>query len=68
MDLLRMVERGGGGDSMEVRAYEQGQLWIEIDEPWSGSTEGGFGHTATFTLDKDQARQLAAVLLKWADS
>ena len=66
MDLLHLEE--AGGDSLEVSAYEHGSLWIEINEPWSGSTEIGFGQTAHFTLDKDQARQLAAVLLKWADS
>lgn len=29
-------------------------VYIEIDEPWAGDTESGFGRTAHFALSKEQ--------------
>jgi len=35
---------------------------IEIDEPWAGSTERGFGQRSYFSLTRAGAKELAAWL------
>lgn len=51
-DEARMVYtvQNGVGDEIEICKAENGGLWIEIDEPWAGSTETGFGATTRVNL------------------
>lgn len=53
-------------NSLELRAW-RGVISIEVDNPWAGSTETGFGYTCHVDLTTDQARQVAAFLLAKAD-
>jgi hypothetical protein len=67
MNNIRFDEEGSStGDSFEADVNREGRLVIEIEQPWSGSTECGFGQSCAFTMTKDQARQLAAFLLQYA--
>ena len=63
---IEISQIGGAGDVLTAEITSDG-LYIECDEPWSGDTETGFGRSSAVTLNKDQARQLAAFLLTWAD-
>jgi hypothetical protein len=59
-DGKRMViaVRSGVGDEIQITKLKNGGLDIEIDEPWAGSTETGFGATASVSLTKEQADAL----------
>lgn len=63
---LVIKQVGGCGDTLEA-AIRCGELYVECDEPWAGDTVSGIGRTASVTLTKDQARELAAFLLDWAN-
>jgi hypothetical protein len=64
-EKLRLLEVDGCDTSLEF--CEVGEdVWIEIENPWSGDTESGFGRSASFTITKAQALELAEALLKWA--
>lgn len=47
----------GIGDEMQV-AIRPGVVHFEIDEPWAGSTETGFGATTSIEMSFDEAREL----------
>lgn len=64
---MQLIEVGGVGDTLEF-VISGKSAHIEVDNPWSGDTETGFGRSASFTLTKEQARELAAQLLKWAEA
>jgi hypothetical protein len=49
------------GDSINVSIVGRDEIHIEIDEPWAGSTETGFGATTGTRLD----RQTVAALVEW---
>ena len=66
MELLKIMEEGGVDDSLTLEAHDSGRAYLEIDNPWSGDTESGIGRSTSFTLTKQQARDLAAKLLEWA--
>lgn len=53
---------GGVGDEIQVTKYDDGSLYIEIEEPWAGSTETGFGASTSVTLSPDQAIALMKFL------
>lgn len=53
---------GGNGDEIQVTKYADGSIYIEIEEPWSGSTETGFGARTSVTLSPDQASALMKFL------
>lgn len=40
-------------------------LSVEIDSPWSGDTESGFGSIERFNLTLDQAKDLHKALGEW---
>jgi hypothetical protein len=46
------------GDSIEFQANREGDFDIEIDEPWAGDSETGFGSTARVSLNRTQALAL----------
>lgn len=62
-DETRMVYTlpNGVGDEMQVTKTENGGLYIEIDEPWAGSTETGFGATTRVRIPP----QLVRFLREW---
>ena len=68
MELLKINEVGGVDDTLVFELHNGDTAHIEIDNPWSGDTESGFGRSTSFTLTKEQARELAGTLLKWADA
>ena len=45
----------GNGDEIQFNAQQDGGLDVEIVEPMAGSTETGFGATASATLSRTQA-------------
>lgn len=52
----------GGGDEVQFTKLKGGTLNIEIDEPWAGSTETGFGATTSIDLNKEHVARLVAWL------
>lgn len=57
----------GTGDNLRLWAYD-GEAYIEVENPWDGDTQTGFGRSGSIKITKEQARALAAELLKYADS
>lgn len=61
-DILKIGESESFVEnSLELRFW-RGEFSLEIDNPWAGSTETGFGYTTSMTLDREQAQQLADFL------
>lgn len=60
LDLFKAQEPGE--DTLALRIIG-GDLVVEIDCPWDGDTEHGFGNAASFTLTPMQARDLGNALL-----
>lgn len=58
-----MFEVENNCDTFTATINEDGRLYIEIDEPWSGSTETGFGQTSYFYLSKEDAAKFAFFIL-----
>lgn len=54
--LIELDERNG--DSIFFAKRDDGTIGVEIDEPWAGSTETGFGATTYATLTADDVRLL----------
>lgn len=63
---IEIRQVGGCSDVLTAEITAEG-LYIECDEPWAGDTDSGIGRSGAVTLTKEQARQLAAFLLAWAD-
>ena len=63
-DERRMVITvdAGVGDEVQFTKYADGGLEIEIDEPWAGSTETGFGATTSIRLSKEDVARILAWL------
>lgn len=53
-----LIEMGGAGDTVQFTKSKEGGLHIEIDEPWAGSTETGFGATTSIYLTPDVLKRL----------
>jgi len=64
---LELLEVGGIDSALRAAARSNGVLDITCDRPWAGDTESGFGREVTIDLTKEQARELAAFLLAWAE-
>jgi hypothetical protein len=48
-----------------IEAFASGnQLHIQVEEPWAGSTETGFGYRCNIDLPKDKAIELANFILR----
>lgn len=58
------IELGGAGDSVQFARSKENGLHIEIDEPWAGSTDTGFGATTRIYLKPDVLKRLRAWLSK----
>ena len=69
---LYIEEPGTVGDNLRatVNNYDpsESKMYIEVENPWSGDTESGFGRSGSIRLSKDQARMLADFLSAWAAS
>jgi hypothetical protein len=50
-------------DALEVRFW-RGVFSLEVDNPFAGDTETGFGRTCHCDLTRDQAKQLAEFILR----
>ena len=63
-DEMRIVieTESGVGDEIQFTKMPDGGLDIEIEEPWAGCTETGFGATASITLSREQADALLKFL------
>ena len=63
--ILSLTNLGDSvGNSVEANANDSdGGVFIEIDEPWAGDTETGFGRTGRITLPHDAARALGLWLM-----
>lgn len=46
-------------NSVEFTDMGERGIMIEIDAPWAGSTESGFGQTISMTISRTQACELA---------
>jgi hypothetical protein len=63
--LFKVGDSDRGYDHFEATLYGS-TITLEIDEPWAGSTETGFGQTCTMSISLDDARALAAWLIEAA--
>lgn len=63
---LKLEEHNGVGDNLTADVDYGGMIAIEIEEPWAGDTETGFGRSGSIRLNKAQAIELAEWLLKAA--
>lgn len=63
--IIQIEEDDSVGNSLFVACYED-HLCVEIHNPWSGSTETGFGATAYISLSGNDAFILGEWLLKTA--
>jgi hypothetical protein len=61
-EILRITKHAFADDSIEVYRYGD-TVTIEIDEPWAGSTETGFGQTCSIGLSLEEAKKLAEFIL-----
>lgn len=54
-------EKDGCEDEVKFVSYEDGLL-IDIDNPWEGDTESGFGRSASVTMEKSDIPELIKFL------
>lgn len=52
------------GDNILCRWDQDGEFMIQIEEPWAGDTETGFGQSTTIYLPKIAALKLAEFIVK----
>lgn len=52
------------GDSVQFTRSEEGGLHIEVDEPWAGDTESGFGQTSRIYLPPQALDRLSKWLIR----
>lgn len=56
---LKFGEAGALGENeLELRLMGDGRFHIEIDNPWAGDTETGFGYITYFNMTANQAKRL----------
>lgn len=48
----------GNGDSFQISTIDGNQFTFEIEEPWAGSTETGFGATCRATIGIEQLKEI----------
>jgi hypothetical protein len=57
----------GSGESLEVTLQQDDEFEFQIDNPWAGDSESGFGRTENVRLTRDQAVKLRDFLNKMLD-
>lgn len=60
-NVFKIGDGDRGCDSIEATLHRT-SITLEIEEPWAGCTETGFGQSCTITLNAAEARALAAWL------
>lgn len=64
MDEIFVSDASSVDDKLTVEDYNRG-LSFEIDSPWSGSTEEGFGARLSINLQPEEVARLHAALGAW---
>lgn len=54
------------GDNLEAYV-RNGRLYMEIENPWAGDTETGFGADCDISMSESEAREFAAWILSAFD-
>lgn len=65
--ILKVAEAGSSEDNITIFANRGGGVTIEIEEPWYGDSETGFGKTCSFSLDLVPALKLRDLLNEWLE-
>lgn len=52
---------GDGTNTLEIMVMRDGSIDFEIEKPWAGDSESGFGRDLSFCAQKEDAVEL----LKW---
>lgn len=55
----------GVGDEIQITKHADGSVTLEINEPWAGSTETGFGATTSIKLPPYHVEELRKFLTPW---
>jgi hypothetical protein len=58
MKHIKIEKDEAGCGSLEIYVDQDGDFQFEIDNPWSGDSESGFGRTETIYLSRDKAIQV----------
>lgn len=67
LEELVIEEKNGAGDNLRANIDYGGLIALEIEEPWAGDTETGFGRSGAIRLTREKALLLAGWLQKAAD-
>lgn len=59
VEKLTIEESGSAGDNLTASIDHEGSICVEVEEPWSGDTESGFGRSGAIRLTADEALELA---------
>lgn len=66
-EIFKTAERGLD-EYLTIEAHGDRCIEIEIDSPWSGSTEEGFGARLLITLPFDEAMRMIDALVSWRET
>lgn len=66
-DVFKFERKSSGGDSLEVTGWGR-FVTFEIDSPWYGSTEQGFGARLQINVPPVEIVKLRDALSKWLES
>lgn len=67
IDELKIEEGSSTGDNLKASVDYQGLISIEVEEPWAGDTEAGFGRSGAIRLTREKALLLACWLQEAAE-
>jgi hypothetical protein len=54
------LEANDNGDSVTIDRLSDGRFTIEIEEPWAGDSETGFGRTCSVAVSREQLMEMHA--------
>ena len=52
------IEDANNENHIEIN-FRDGVFYLDIENPWAGDTNTGFGYTAHISLEKEQAEKLS---------
>ena len=58
MKKFSVVTEKTVGNTLEITPHIDGSLWFELENPWAGSSETGFGQTTYANLSLAQTKML----------
>ncbi len=67
VDVFKVDEADRGYDSLEAYCHN-GRLTVQIEEPFAGDTETGFGRTCSIGLSLDNAEAFAHWLIETVEA